>query len=77
MQEAPGAPAQAAASERLAAAASAERDPLAPPLASDGPVVTAVRQRLAALPEPVHEHVAVYEDVHRLLQEALTRLDEG
>ena len=40
-------------------------------------VVAAVRARLADLPEDVHEHAPVYDDVHRLLQDALSRLDEG
>ena len=40
-------------------------------------VVAAVRERLRELPErPVHEHATAYEDVHRLLQDALTRLEE-
>ena len=48
---------------------------------SPGPVlppgVQAARTRLAQLPElPLAEHVAAYEGVHRLLQEALGTLDE-
>ena len=43
-----------------------------------GEVVTAVTERLAALRErPVAEHVVAYDEVHRLLQDALGRLDEG
>lgn len=44
----------------------------------DGPdVVEDVRQRLADLPvRPLGEHVAAYDAVHRLLQDALARLDE-
>ena len=35
-------------------------------------------ERLEALAErPVAEHVAVYDEVHRLLQDALAALDEG
>jgi hypothetical protein len=35
-------------------------------------------ERLAGLPErPVMEHVAVFDEVHRLLQDALAALDEG
>ena len=41
------------------------------------PVDEAVRRRLAGLPDrPPEEHVAAYEDVQRLLQEALAGLDE-
>ena len=33
--------------------------------------------RLSALEDrPVHEHVAVFDEVHRLLQDALATLDE-
>ena len=36
------------------------------------------RERLQALDEaPLEEHVEVYEDVHRQLQEGLADLDEG
>ena len=42
-----------------------------------GPVELAV-SRLDDLDEkPVVEHVAVYDEVHRLLQDALAALDEG
>ena len=43
------------------------------------PAVTdEVRQQLSGLDEqPVGEHAAAYEQVHRLLQDALARLDEG
>ena len=48
------------------------------PSADQADVVVAVTQRLAALRErPVHEHVVAYDEVHRLLHDALTRLDEG
>jgi hypothetical protein len=41
------------------------------------PVETALT-RLHELDElPVGEHVAVYDEVHRLLQDALAALDEG
>ena len=41
-------------------------------------VVDAVRERLAGVQEAsLTEHVAVYDEVHRLLQDALARLDEG
>ena len=50
--------------------------PEAPP-AADG-IVAAVTQRLEALRErPVQEHVVAYDEIHRLLQDALGRLDEG
>jgi len=40
--------------------------------------VDAAVERLAELDErPVSEHVAVYDEVHRLLQDALAALDEG
>ncbi len=45
--------------------------------AASSPVDEAVRRRLAGLQErPPEEHVAAYEDVQRLLQEALAGLDE-
>jgi len=51
--------------------------PSAPP-AVDRDVVAAVTQRLDALRErPVQEHVVAYDEIHRLLQDALGRLDEG
>ena len=49
----------------------------APPAAGSD-VVAAVMRRLDALRElPVQDHVAAYDDIHRLLQDALGRLDEG
>ena len=37
-----------------------------------------VLERLDTLPaRPVHEHVQVYDEVHRLLQDALASLDEA
>ena len=40
--------------------------------------VDAAVERLAEVDErPVSEHVAVYDEVHRLLQDALAALDEG
>ena len=40
--------------------------------------VEAALQRLDDLDQrPVSEHVAVYDEVHRLLQDALAALDEG
>jgi hypothetical protein len=39
---------------------------------------SAVAERLETLPErPVHEHVEVFDEVHRLLQDALASLDEA
>ncbi len=44
-------------------------------------MTAAVETALARLEElaeqPVTEHVAVYDEVHRLLQDALAALDEG
>lgn len=41
-------------------------------------VVAQVRGRLAGLADqPVGEHVTAYDEVHRRLQDALARLDEG
>ena len=41
-------------------------------------VVEAVRTRLAGVQEaPLAEQVAAYDEVHRLLQDALALLDEG
>lgn len=43
-----------------------------------GGVEAQVRAQLAGLEaRPVGEHVAAYDEVHRLLQGALARLDEG
>ena len=40
--------------------------------------VDAALARLGELDDrPVSEHVAVYDEVHRLLQDALAALDEG
>ena len=48
---------------------------------ADAPAVSAAetaRARLQALDDaPLDEHVEVYEDVHRQLQEGLADLDEG
>jgi len=42
------------------------------------PAAEAARQRLQAIDDaPLDEHVEVYEDVHRELQEGLADLDEG
>ena len=42
------------------------------------PGVSAALQRLEALDDaPVSEHVEVFADVHRLLQDALASLDEA
>jgi hypothetical protein len=42
------------------------------------PAVDTALSRLEDLTErPVAEHVAVYDEVHRLLQDALAALDEG
>jgi hypothetical protein len=42
------------------------------------PAVDQARERLAAVDEaPLDEHVDVYEDVHRQLQEGLADLDES
>ena len=46
----------------------------------DAPAAAAerARERLQALDDaPLDEHVEVYEDVHRQLQEGLADLDEG
>ena len=44
----------------------------------DASPVDAVLEQLEALSElPVHEHVQVYDTVHRLLQDALASLDEA
>ena len=41
-------------------------------------VAEQVRVRLDGLAErPLGEHVPAYDEVHRLLQDALSRLDEG
>jgi hypothetical protein len=49
--------------------------------AAGGPAAAAAeraRERLQALDDaPLEEHVEVYEDVHRRLQEGLADLDEG
>ena len=43
-----------------------------------GSTVDEVRDRLQTLQErPVHEHVQVCDEVHRLLQDALASLDEA
>lgn len=45
---------------------------------SGTPATENARERLQALDDaPLEEHVAVYEDVHRRLQEGLADLDEG
>lgn len=45
--------------------------------ATGNPAVDAAAQRLAALDDaPVEEHVDIYDDVHRRLQEGLADLDE-
>lgn len=42
------------------------------------PAADRARERLQALDDaPLDEHVEVYEDVHRQLQEGLADLDEG
>jgi hypothetical protein len=42
------------------------------------PAAQDARERLQALDDaPLEEHVEVYEDVHRRLQEGLADLDEG
>lgn len=42
------------------------------------PAADEARERLQALDDaPLEEHVEVYEDVHRRLQEGLADLDEG
>ena len=48
------------------------------PAADAAGAVEAVQAVLARLPGlPVDEHVAAYDEVHRLLQRELSRLDEG
>ena len=47
-----------------------------PSTAAVGPVVRQALERLAELDErPVDQHVQVFDDVHRLLQTALTGVD--
>ena len=56
--------------------ATATHDDIADDIADDIP--HQVRSRLAALAAlPVDEHVAAYDEVHLLLQDALARVDEG
>lgn len=43
----------------------------------DGPVDAALTALEGIAERPVSEHVAVYDEVHRLLQDALAALDEG
>jgi len=53
-----------------------EPDP--PPEPTGVPAADEARERLAAVDEaPLEEHVDVYEDVHRRLQEGLADLDES
>jgi len=49
-----------------------------PPVPRTGvPAADAAAERLSELEEaPLDEHVAIYEDVHRRLQEGLADLDE-
>lgn len=48
-----------------------------PQESSGVPSAEAARQRLQAIDDaPLEEHVEVYEDVHRRLQEGLADLDE-
>jgi hypothetical protein len=48
-----------------------------PPVTGE-PAVDAAIDRLAALDDhPVADHVAIFDDTHRQLQDALTDLDEG
>ena len=52
--------------------------PEAAPDVAGPDVVAATSRQLASLRErPVAEHVQAYGEVHRLLQDALGRLDEG
>ena len=45
---------------------------------SEVPGLENARERLQAIDDaPLEEHVEVYEDVHRQLQEGLADLDEG
>lgn len=45
---------------------------------ADGDWTADVESLLAGLPErPVREHAEVYEGLHRVLSDALGRLDEG
>jgi len=43
----------------------------------DSPVDSALAALEGIAQRPVGEHVAVYDEVHRLLQDALAALDEG
>ena len=50
----------------------------APPPSTGEPQVDEAIDRLAELDElPVAEHVAVFDETHRMLQDALADLDEG
>jgi hypothetical protein len=52
-------------------------EPEQPPEQTGVPAADAARERLADVDEaPLDEHVEVYEDVHRQLQEGLADLDE-
>ena len=51
---------------------------LAEPEPTGVPSADAARERLSGVDSaPLEEHVEVYEDVHRRLQEGLADLDEG
>jgi hypothetical protein len=52
-------------------------EPEQPPAPTGVPAADTARERLADVDEaPLDEHVEVYEDVHRQLQEGLADLDE-
>lgn len=57
---------------------SADEAPQAQPSSTGAPAADQAAERLEAIDDaPLDEHVEIYEDVHRRLQEGLAELDEG
>ncbi|HET6910400.1 MAG TPA: hypothetical protein VFH54_13745 [Mycobacteriales bacterium] len=57
---------------------SADETPQAQPSSTGAPAADQAAERLEAIDDaPLDEHVEIYEDVHRRLQEGLAELDEG
>lgn len=55
-----------------------ERDGIPERAEHDVPAADQARERLQAVQDaPLEEHVEIFEDVHRQLQEGLADLDEG